>query len=118
MVAFKEKSVQNPQTRIFWGVSGGGGVVEGARFWDPGRAGTLGNGPRIATFVQQLINHCPDLLNLPTLCGSSATGLVSAASQIATWGSQARASSEMKGRTLDAGGSSPFFVEGRPLGGF
>lgn len=43
---------------------------------------------RIATFVQQLISHCPDILELPTLCGSSATGLLSSASQIASWGSQ------------------------------
>ncbi|CAK9009884.1 Beta-adaptin-like protein C [Durusdinium trenchii] len=43
---------------------------------------------QIATFVQQLISHCPDILELPTLCGSSATGLLSSASQIASWGSQ------------------------------
>ncbi|CAJ1337665.1 unnamed protein product [Effrenium voratum] len=62
------------------------GVPEAACAMDI--AGAVAWITQIATFVQQLINHCPDLLNLPTLCGSSATGLVSAASQIATWGSQ------------------------------
>lgn len=38
--------------------------------------------------ARQLISHCPDILELPTLCGSSITGLASSASQIASWGSQ------------------------------
>lgn len=38
--------------------------------------------------LRQLISHCPDLLELPTLCGSSITGMASSASQIASWGSQ------------------------------
>jgi len=51
-------------------------------------AGAIAWISQIGTFVQQLVSHCPDLLELPTLCGSSATGLFSAASQIASWGSQ------------------------------
>lgn len=51
-------------------------------------AGAIAWISQIGTFVQQLVSHCPDLLELPTLCGSSASGLFSAASQIASWGSQ------------------------------
>lgn len=51
-------------------------------------AGAIAWISQIATFVQQLVSHCPDLLELPTLCGSSASGLFSSASQIASWGSQ------------------------------
>ena len=51
-------------------------------------AGAIAWITQIATFVQQLISHCPDLLELPTLCGSSITGMASSASQIASWGSQ------------------------------
>lgn len=51
-------------------------------------AGAIAWITQIATFVQQLISHCPDILELPTLCGSSVTGLASSASQIASWGSQ------------------------------
>lgn len=43
---------------------------------------------RLPFGFRQLISHCPDLLELPTLCGSSITGLVSSASQMASWGSQ------------------------------
>jgi len=43
---------------------------------------------QIATFAQQIVSHCPDILELPTLCGSSITGLASSAAQIASWGSQ------------------------------
>lgn len=51
-------------------------------------AGAIAWITQIATFVQQLISHCPDILELPTLCGSSITGMASSASQIASWGSQ------------------------------
>ena len=61
------------------------GVPEAACAMDI--AGAIAWITQIATFVEQLVSHCPDLLNLPTLCGSSATGMFSAASQIASWGS-------------------------------
>mmetsp|Transcript_30685 Transcript_30685/g.63241 ORF Transcript_30685/g.63241 Transcript_30685/m.63241 type:complete len:645 (-) Transcript_30685:126-2060(-) len=61
------------------------GVPEAACAMDI--AGAIAWISQVATFVQQLVSHCPDLLQLPTLCGSSATGMFSAASQIATWGS-------------------------------
>ena len=61
------------------------GVPEAACAMDI--AGAIAWISQIATFAQQLVSQCPDLLNLPTLCGSSATGMFSAASQIATWGS-------------------------------
>lgn len=38
-------------------------------------AGAIAWISQIGTFVQQLVSHCPDLLELPTLCGSSASGL-------------------------------------------
>lgn len=49
---------------------------------------TLPNAKKHALTLRQLISHCPDLLELPTLCGSSITGMASSASQIASWGSQ------------------------------
>ena len=61
------------------------GVPEAACAMDI--AGAIAWITQVATFVEQLVSHCPDLLNLPTLCGSSATGMFSAASQIASWGS-------------------------------
>mmetsp|Transcript_13331 Transcript_13331/g.25091 ORF Transcript_13331/g.25091 Transcript_13331/m.25091 type:complete len:640 (+) Transcript_13331:80-1999(+) len=61
------------------------GVPEAACAFDV--AGAIAWITQIATFIEQLISHCPDLLDLPTLCGSSATGMLSAANQIASWGS-------------------------------
>ncbi|CAE7578800.1 BETAC-AD [Symbiodinium natans] len=61
------------------------GVPEAACAMDI--AGAIAWITQIATFVEQLVSHCPDLLNLPTLCGSSATGMFSAVNQIASWGS-------------------------------
>lgn len=62
------------------------GVPEAACVLDI--AGAIAWISQIATFVQQLVSHCPDLLELPTLCGSSSSGLFSSAAQIASWGSQ------------------------------
>eukprot|EP00438_Fugacium_kawagutii_P014742 Skav202466 [mRNA] locus=scaffold149:424635:431287:+ [translate_table: standard] len=54
----------------------------------PGDGKDRAHGVLGTSLHQQLISHCPDLLELPTLCGSSITGMVSAASQMASWGSQ------------------------------
>lgn len=56
--------------------------------WTPGIPKKINPPKKHALTLRQLISHCPDLLELPTLCGSSITGMASSASQIASWGSQ------------------------------